>query len=77
MPSLPGVYRGTVINTADPMNSQRVQVSCAMAGLPTAWAMASLPPGNVANQGYRIGDTVWIAFEGGDLRQPVVLGRSP
>ena len=77
MPNLPGVYRGTVLNAADPMKRQRLQVSCPTAGLPMAWAMSSVPPGNNFGQAYRVGDTVWVAFEGGDLQFPVVLGRSP
>lgn len=78
MSGLKGVYRGQVVNAADPMQQQRVQIRCdsALGGGISAWAACSLPPGATAGgAGYRVGDKVWIAFENGDANHPVVMGR--
>ncbi len=76
MPMYHGVYRGMVVNAADPMGQKRVQVNCPNVGGQLGWAMPCLPPGaNAGSAGYAIGDKVWIAFENGDLSYPVVLGK--
>ena len=68
-----GIYRGTVMNTADPMMKGRLQVSIPdVASAPSGWAMpcrdyksTSAPP---------IGTAVWIMFERGDAASPVWMG---
>ncbi len=68
-----GIYRGLVMNTADPSMSGRVQVSVSSVNnIGVAWAMpcreyqsARTPP---------IGTQVWVMFEGGDPSYPVWMG---
>jgi len=69
-----GIYRGTAMNTADPMMRGRIQVSVpsVAGGGGTNWAEAcrdfkstSTPP---------VGTTVWVMFEGGDVSRPVWVG---
>jgi hypothetical protein len=69
-----GIYRGTAINTADPMMRGRIQV-----GVPSVtgggvgnWAEAcrdfksnTTPP---------VGTAVWVMYEGGDASRPVWIG---
>jgi phage baseplate assembly protein V len=73
-----GVYRGTVTATDDPEQLGRVRVAvAAVAGIERAWApVATLAAG--ANRGTwfvpESGDEVFVAFEAGDARRPIVLG---
>ncbi len=69
-----GIYRGTAMNTADPMMKGRIQVSVSsVAGGGVAnWAEAcrdfksnTTPP---------VGTTVWVMFERGDVSHPVWIG---
>jgi type VI secretion system (T6SS) baseplate-like injector VgrG len=68
-----GIYRGTAMNTADPMMRGRIQVSVPVAaGGGASWAEAcrdfksnSTPP---------VGTTVWVMYEGGDVSRPVWIG---
>ena len=74
-----GKYRGTVTNTLDPMQRGRVQVSCpAVLGEGNlSWALPCTP-----YAGNKVGlflvppvdANVWVEFEGGDTRQPIVAG---
>ena len=68
-----GIYRGSVLNTADPMMKGRIQVSVpAIAVAASGWALpcreyrsTALPP---------VGSVVWVMFEGGNPSNPVWLG---
>lgn len=69
---LHGLYRATVINTADPMQRLRLQVSMPELGTVHPWALACIsvqPPTMPA-----VGTLVWIMFEGGNADKPVWLG---
>lgn len=74
-----GVVVGTVTNINDPNNSGRVKVMYPNTGtqLETDWARI-VGIGGGANRGAvfvpEVNDEVLVAFEGGDPRQPVVIG---
>ena len=68
-----GIYRGSLMNTADPLMKGRVQVSVPAIGAAAAtWAAPcrefksnAMPP---------VGTPIWVMFEGGNLDQPVWMG---
>jgi hypothetical protein len=74
-----GKYRGTVADISDPENLCRIRanVPAVLHDKVSQWAMPALP---FAGDGHglvmlpRIGDGVWIEFEGGDLRFPIWSG---
>ncbi|MGW5365700.1 phage baseplate assembly protein V [Actinopolymorpha pittospori] len=74
-----GKYRGKVEQNLDPMQLGRVQVSCpAVLGTGTlSWALPCTP---YAGNGVGlflvppVGANVWVEFEGGDPRQPILAG---
>lgn len=78
-----GVYLGEVLSTDDPQGRGRAQIQVFQVHSAATWALTSVPPGPAAggarstSPGYRVGDTVWVAFEGGDATLPVVMGRLP
>ena len=69
-----GLYRGTVLDSNDPMGVGRVMVSVPALGL-ESWALVATPPAAGASAKFQIGATVILAFEGGDAARPVVLGQ--
>jgi hypothetical protein len=75
-----GIYRGTVVNAADPTARGRVQVRVpAVPGGQTQWAPVCRPFGAVpggATGSASVGRDVWVMFEAGDPARPVVLGMS-
>jgi len=69
-----GVYRGTVLDTADAQGKGRVKVAVpAVAGSSVQWASVCYSC-NCA-RGIRSGAVVMVAFEAGDASRPVVLGQ--
>ena len=74
-----GKYRGTVLNTVDPMQMGRIQaiVPDVTAVLPGSWALPCLP-GSGLNTGMftvpPIGAGVWIEFEQGKADHPIWTG---
>src|SRR5262245_47914404 len=70
-----GVYYGIVSNTADPEASGRVQIQTPTVMAATGqWAPVCTAVGASPNAALPIGSTVLVAFEGGDVSRPVVLG---
>lgn len=71
--NLGGIYRGTVLNAADPTGTGRVQVMVgAVGGQTSGWALPCEPMPQM-----KVGDAAWVMFEGGDPSRPVCLGRLP
>ena len=72
---LPGLYRGVVVNGADPMGRGRLQVQVAAIGGNTLmWAERSVPFGGSGTAAVGAGTQVWVAFEAGNIEFPVALG---
>ena len=74
-----GLYRATVINNIDPMQSGRIQVIVPDAGglTPSTWAMPCVPVAGIQSGMYAvppISSGVWVQFEGGDPDYPVWVG---
>ncbi|HWA63136.1 MAG TPA: phage baseplate assembly protein V [Caulobacteraceae bacterium] len=69
-----GVYRGVIVNTADPDAAGRVQVRIPGVLMTTAWAPVCMAFGAPPNAAPTIGGSVMVAFEAGDAQHPVVLG---
>jgi hypothetical protein len=68
-----GVYRATVIDTMDPMDTARLQVIVPeVLGDVPAWASRSseLEGSDLPSTG----DEVWVEFEAGDPQYPVWVG---
>lgn len=61
-----GVYRASVLDSADPLAQRRLLVQVPeLGGEAAAWAVACLPVGG-ANEVPAAGDGVWVAAESGD-----------
>ncbi|KAA9110209.1 phage baseplate assembly protein V [Microbacterium rhizomatis] len=67
------IHRATVSSNIDPEGEGRLQVSDPATGS-TAWAARVFPIAAFVAQDVPIGAEVWIAYEGDDPAQPVVLG---
>lgn len=73
MSSLPGLYRALVVDTDDPQGRQRLRISIpSIVGFGELWALPCRSPGSRALP--KVGASVWVAFEAGDVRSPVWLG---
>jgi hypothetical protein len=71
-----GVYRATVIDNIDPMQTGRLQVSVPDAlGYEPVWATRS-PSLGLESAMPEVGSTVSVQFEGGDANHPVWLGMA-
>lgn len=71
-----GLYRASVRNNDDPTGAHRLQVLVPAVGdqvLP--WAVACVSGTDFHLP--RVGDTVWIMFEAGDIQRPVWIGVLP
>lgn len=71
---LPGVYRGIVTSTDDPLSAGRVKLQIPqLTGVDdTEWAWPSNPLG--MSQVPNVQDPVWVMFEGGDFEHPIYFG---
>lgn len=72
-----GKYRGSVVNTVDPMGQGRIQVQVPNVLEVSTWALPCLPIGTPQAQ-FRpppVGSGVWVEFEGGDPAYPIWAGN--
>jgi uncharacterized protein involved in type VI secretion and phage assembly len=78
-PKYYGIYRGTVTNNIDPLQTGRILaiVPDVSGVVPTTWAMPAMPIAGKQMGVYvvpQIGAGVWIQFEAGDPDRPVWTG---
>lgn len=74
-----GLYRATVVNNIDPLQSGRIQVLVPDAGgiTPSTWAMPCVPAAGIQSGVFVVpplGSGVWVQFEAGDPDYPVWIG---
>ncbi len=68
-----GVYRGIVMNGADPEMKNRLQVNVpGVAGSGNGWALPCREFNSSAMPS--VGTAVWVMFEAGNPAQPVWIG---
>jgi hypothetical protein len=67
-----GLYRGTVVDSDDPLGQARVLAQVAALGDPPLWAMPCRPVAAATLPA--IGTAIWVAFEAGDRSRPVWMG---
>jgi len=77
MAAVNGVVRGVVVDVSDPMGKARVRVRFPFLSVDgSEWAPVCGPFGTAAlDSKPKVGDTVVVAFEAGDARRPIVLGK--
>ena len=78
-PKFYGVYRGTVVNNIDPLQTGRIMATVPdVSGLtPTTWAMPCVPIAGKQMGVFmvpQIGSGIFVQFEGGDPDRPVWVG---
>jgi uncharacterized protein involved in type VI secretion and phage assembly len=78
-PKYYGIYRGTVVNNVDPLQTGRILATVPDVGglVPTTWAMPAMPIAGKQMGVYvvpQIGAGVWVQFEAGDPDRPVWTG---
>jgi len=78
-PPIWGIYRGIVAAVNDPEHLGRIQILIpALLGLSAVspWATPCSPVGQLLVHP-RVGEGVWVAFEGGDIEKPIWIGVWP
>lgn len=78
-PKFYGIYRATVVNNVDPLQTGRIQVTVTDVGgiTPSTWAMPAVPLAGKQQGTFmvpQIGAGVWVQFEAGDPDKPVWTG---
>lgn len=78
-PKYYGVYRGTVVNNIDPLQTGRILVTVTDVGgvIPSTWAMPCVPFAGKQSGAFmvpQIGSGVFVQFEAGDPDRPVWMG---
>ncbi len=80
-----GMYRGTIVSVSDPRKQMRVQVRIPeiFSGIPdkdlprgTYQLPLGSRPGEGAALPVQVGDLVWVRFDAGDTRQPIVTAAA-
>lgn len=73
---LVGSYRGTVVEDIDPAMRGRLRISVPVIDSTEMWAEVVAPLSDAARTApaAAVGSSVWVVFEQGDRRYPVVLG---
>lgn len=70
-----GMYRAVVTGFDDPTKLQRIRVSVPrLLGTASLWAFPCLPEPGATAPPVKLGQGVWVMFEGGDLQYPVYVG---
>lgn len=76
-----GNYRAVVTDTADPTKSGRVKIDIPSLRLRNAWAEPALSLGGASGKGSyvipRVGDKIFIFFDGGNIAHPIYFATSP
>jgi len=74
MSTYPGIYRAVVTHDNDPLQLRRlkVQVPEVYGDGDSLWASACVPAGSRRQP--KVGNGVWVMFEGGDPARPVWMG---
>jgi hypothetical protein len=68
-----GIYRGTVVNTTDPMMQGRIRISIpSVTSGESDWAMPCRPVNSTTVP--QLGSQVWVMFEAGNVSHPVWMG---
>ena len=67
-----GIYRGTVMNTADPQMKGRLQINVTSQAGGASWAEPCRDYGSTTTP--PIGTQVWVMLEGGDPTRQVWMG---
>lgn len=69
-----GKYRGVVVDVEDPEKRGRVRLNCdeVLGGNISEWALPCFPP-NISSVP-KIGDLIWVEFEGGVPDKPIWTG---
>lgn len=78
-PKFYGIYRGTVVNNIDPLQTGRIMIEVPDVGglTPSTWATPCVPLAGKLMGTYmvpQIGAGVWVQFEAGDPDKPVWSG---
>ena len=80
MPKYYGKYRAIVVDIEDPEERARIRVQCprVLDEAKSSWCEPCVPFAYEAGGDYylpKVGDTVWVEFEEGDVNKPIWVGN--